>query len=106
MGGLVKEGAPKKAIRYLREELTKTQTAFPLLYLISKIRSNIIFNIDTTHLKLVSHMYDVCQDVLIQFTEFLVLGGLSGCSTSERNEKLDMLASNYKRTEHMNVLDI
>lgn len=92
MGGQVKEATPKKAIRYLRDELIKTATAFPLLYLTSKIRSTIIFNLDTPHLKLVSHMHDVCQDVLMQFTEFLVMGGLSGSGTTEKMEKLNALA--------------
>lgn len=77
MGGQVKELAVKKSIRILRDEFTKTNTALPLLYLTSSIRSNIIFNMETNKLKLVSHMYDVCQDVLMQFTDFLVQGTLS-----------------------------
>lgn len=101
MGGLVKEGVPKKAVKALRDELAKTQTDFPLLYLISKIRSNIIFNLETTELKLVSHMYDVCQDVLMQFTEFLVLGGLNGCSNSEKNEKLDSFARTFPSLDEL-----
>ncbi|CAM9500809.1 unnamed protein product, partial [Ectocarpus fasciculatus] len=101
MGGLVKEGVPKKAVKHLRDELTKTKTAFPLLYLISKIRSTIIFNIETTELKLVSHMYDVCQDVLMQFTEFLVMGGLNGCSTKEKNEKLELFATSFPSLQEL-----
>ncbi len=116
-----KEGASKKAVKALRDELTKSDTALPMLYLIAQvmlqlkqqarthatkgiadihsvyiylqIRSKIIFGVQTTQLKLVSHMYDICQDVLVQFTEFLVQGGvtLSG-SASEKMKVFEALA--------------
>ena len=60
-----------------------------------QIRSKIIFGVQTTQLKLVSHMYDICQDVLVQFTEFLMQGGvtLSG-SASEKVKVFEGLAGN------------
>ncbi len=89
----MKEVIPKKVIKALREELETTNTAFPLLYLIAQIRSNIINNGESGQkLKLISHMYDICQDVLMQFTDFLILGGLSGSSNSEKQKGLERLA--------------
>jgi hypothetical protein len=93
MGGQVKEVAVKKSIRILRDELTKTNTALPLLYLTSAIRNNIIFNMETNKLKLVSHIYDICQDVLMQFTDFLVQGTLSTInSAADKIKALEAIA--------------
>ena len=57
----------------LRNSLLSSRTALPMLLFIAQIRSNIIFGgVDSKHLKLLAYLYDICQDVLMQFTDFLV----------------------------------
>lgn len=62
----------KKGTRVLRDELVASGTAVPLLLYIAQVRSRILFCEDTPHLKLISHLFDTAQDVLMQFTDFLL----------------------------------
>ena len=63
----------KAAVRVLRDSLLNSKTALPMLLFIAQIRSNIIFGgVDSKQLKLLAYLYDICQDVLMQFTDFLV----------------------------------
>lgn len=91
MGAQVKDPPNKKAIRILREVLFSSGTAFPLLVLIAQVRSKILFDAETTQLKLISYLYDTSQDVLMQFTDFLVGGSKSIESIAESLPKLDNL---------------
>jgi hypothetical protein len=68
-------GGDRLPVRTLRDELLGSGTAMPLLLYLAQIRSKILHNTDTTHLKLISYLYDTAQDVLMQFTDFLVAGG-------------------------------
>lgn len=74
MGAQVKDAANKKAVRILRETMISSGTALPLLLFIAQTRSKIVFKAETSQLKLISFLYDTCQDVLTQFTDFLVGG--------------------------------
>jgi THO complex subunit 2 len=68
-----KDAVNKKAVRVLRDSLLSSKTALPMLLFIAQIRSNIIFGgVDSKELKLLAYLYDTCQDVLMQFTDFLV----------------------------------
>ena len=60
--------AGKKGARILREELIGSGTAVPLLLYIAQIRMRILHHTETPHLKLISHLFDTAQDVLMQFT--------------------------------------
>jgi hypothetical protein len=71
MGGGVRESQSRVAMKTLRDTLLSSETAVPLLLLIAQIRSRILFNTDTPQLKLISHLFDTAQDVLMQFTDFL-----------------------------------
>jgi THO complex subunit 2 len=64
----VNAAASNTSIRILREELMASGAALPMLLFIAQIRSRILHSMDTTHLKLISHMFDTAQDVLMQFT--------------------------------------
>jgi THO complex subunit 2 len=67
------EGVNKRAVKVLRDSLLNSKTALPMLLFIAQIRSNIIFGgVDSKQLKLLAYLYDICQDVLMQFTDFLV----------------------------------
>ena len=68
------ETVSKRAVLLLREELMTSGTALPILLFIAKLRSRVLFYTDSKHLKFISYLYDTCQDVLMQFTEFLVAG--------------------------------
>lgn len=79
----------------LRDSLLNSKTALPMLLFIAQIRSNIIFGgIDSKELKLLAYLYDICQDVLMQFTDFLVGtvqmpgSGSSGGSGSSNTESI------------------
>jgi len=61
MGAQVKEAVNRKAQKCLRSELMTSNTAIPLLLLIAQTRTRLIHEIDTPHLKLISHLYDTCQ---------------------------------------------
>lgn len=68
----------KKAVRILREIMLSSGTALPLLLFIAQSRNTILYqnNSNTTsQLKLISYLYDTCQDVLMQFTDFLLSSG-------------------------------
>jgi hypothetical protein len=71
MGGGIRESQSRVAMKTLRDTLLSSETAVPLLLLIAQIRSRILFNTDTPQLKLISHLFDTAQDVLMQFTDFL-----------------------------------
>ena len=73
-GGVVKESVSKKAISNLRDELVNSGTALPLLLFISQVRMRTLYKNDSNQLKLVSYLFDTCQDVLNQFTDFLLSG--------------------------------
>ena len=73
-GGVVKENVSKKAINNLREELINSGTALPMLLLISQVRMRTLYKNDSNQLKLISYLFDTCQDVLNQFTDFLLSG--------------------------------
>ena len=70
----MRESVNRGSIKILRDSLISSGTAIPLLLLIARIRSRILFCTDTVELKLISHLYDTAQDVLMQFTDFLVAG--------------------------------
>ena len=74
MGSNIGEVTKKNSINALQNELMSSNTAIPALLFIAQIRSKILLCTDTTQLKLISYLYDTCQDVLMQFTEFLVSG--------------------------------
>lgn len=78
MGAQVKDAVNKKAQKILRDTMLSSGTAIPLLLFIAQCRSNIIYNGGSTQLKLISYLYDTCQDVLMQFTDFLVGGNSKG----------------------------
>lgn len=89
--GLISANACKKATLILREELIGSQTAIPLLLMIAQVRSRLLHDPETTELKLISHLYDTAQDVLMQFTEFLVAGAKSFESIAELMPELSVL---------------
>lgn len=62
----------KKSAGILREELIKSNSALPLLLFIAQLRNQLLFDSEMRFLKVISHLYDVGQDLLIQFTDFLV----------------------------------
>ncbi|KAJ1415485.1 transcription factor/nuclear export subunit protein 2-domain-containing protein, partial [Ochromonadaceae sp. CCMP2298] len=72
--GLITAANAKRAALLLREELVGSQTAIPLLLFIAQVRSRLLHDPATEQLKLISHLYDTAQDVLMQFAEFLVAG--------------------------------
>eukprot|EP01031_Cornospumella_fuschlensis_P030654 gene30654-37039_t len=65
----------KKSGSILRDELLASGTALPLLLFIAQIRSRVLFEQDEIPLKLISQLYDTAQDVLMQFSDFLVTDG-------------------------------
>eukprot|EP01031_Cornospumella_fuschlensis_P026855 gene26855-32454_t len=65
----------KKSGSILRDELLASGTALPLLLFIAQIRSRVLFEQDEMPLKLISQLYDTAQDVLMQFSDFLVTDG-------------------------------
>jgi THO complex subunit 2 len=71
------EALSKKAMNALRDELMSSNTALPMLLFIAQVKSKILYNTETTQLKLISYLFDTCQEVLMQFTEFLVAGSKS-----------------------------
>jgi THO complex subunit 2 len=78
MGAQVKDNVNKKAVRVLRDTMLSSGTALPLLLFIAQSRSNILYQTSegsTSQLKLISYLYDTCQDVLMQFTDFLLSSG-------------------------------
>lgn len=78
MGAQVKDNVNKKAVRVLRDTMLSSGTALPLLLFIAQSRSNILYQNtegSSTQLKLISYLYDTCQDVLMQFTDFLLSSG-------------------------------
>jgi hypothetical protein len=64
----------RKSSVILREELLSSGAALPLLLFLAQLRNSLLFDSETrnTHLKLIAHLFDTAQDLLIQFTEFLV----------------------------------
>jgi THO complex subunit 2 len=56
------------SIKILREELMTSGTALPMLLFIAQVRSRTLHCTETPQLKLISHMFDTAQDVLMQFT--------------------------------------
>jgi THO complex subunit 2 len=77
IGGSSKEAQSKKAIESLRRELVESKTALPMIIYMDKLRKKIIYDEGLDNLKLISHLYDTTQDLLMQFTEFLVSGDLN-----------------------------
>jgi THO complex subunit 2 len=77
MGASVKEVVSKRAARVLRDELMSTNAAIPMLLFIAQIRSKILYRTEARELKLISHLYDMAQDVMMQFTDFLIVGSKS-----------------------------
>ncbi|RYG68356.1 hypothetical protein EON64_05370, partial [archaeon] len=65
----------RKSGSILRDELLASGTALPLLLFIAQIRSRVLFEQDEMPLKLISQLYDTAQDVLMQFSDFLVTDG-------------------------------
>jgi len=89
--GMSTANACKKATVILRDELIGSSTAIPLLLMIAQVRSRLLHDEDTKQLKLISHLYDTAQDVLMQFTEFLVAGARSFESIAELMPDLSVL---------------
>jgi THO complex subunit 2 len=77
MASSLPESIIKKAVTRLRDEFITSGTALPMLILIAQIRNKIIYSTDSSQLKLISYLYDTCQDVLMQFSDFLVGGETS-----------------------------
>lgn len=86
----------KKAAAELRAVLMNSRTAMPLLLFIAQIRTNILGNgeaipMKNSQLKLLAHLFDISQEILMQFTDFLVTAGLTNSitdSSSLANNKL------------------
>jgi hypothetical protein len=74
MGLATMEASSKRAITVLRDELINSGTALPLLLFIAQVRTKTLYETETKELKLISYLYDTCQDVLMQFTHFLLSG--------------------------------
>lgn len=74
MGASVKETPSKLAIKYLRDELMSSAAALPLLLFIAQIRNRMLFVSESIDLGILFQLYDMSQDVLIQYTDFLFLG--------------------------------
>eukprot|EP01041_Mallomonas_annulata_P007237 gene7237-14767_t len=72
LGAQVKD-AGKKVVNRLREELIASGTAIPLLLLIAQARTRLLHRFEAPQLKLISYLYDTCQEVLMQFTDFLIV---------------------------------
>lgn len=98
MGAQVKDNVNKKAIKILRDTMLSSGTALPLLLFIAQSRSNILYQQSSesgsgsstgssSQLKLISYLYDTCQDVLMQFTDFLLNSNSSSASTGNPNSK-------------------
>ena len=86
----------KKAVDILREALLKSETALPMLLFIAQSRSNILFGgIETKQLKLVGYLFDTCQDVLMQFSDFLVgsVQSISSGGSGDSPSILDLMPS-------------
>ena len=75
MASSVLESVNKRAALRLREELLASGTALPLLVLTAQTRQHILHGAEAGELKLVSYLHDTCQDVLLQFADFLVVDG-------------------------------
>ena len=76
MGGANAEAIKNKSMSStpLRDELINSGTAIPLLLLISQNSTRTLYGVKSNHLKLISYLYDTCQDVLMQFADFLLSG--------------------------------
>lgn len=72
MASSLAESVSKKAVARLREELVESGVALPLVVLISQVRQRILFQSECDELKLLSHLHDSAQDVLMQFADFLI----------------------------------
>lgn len=63
----------KKAASVLRDQFLASGTAMPLLLFIARMRGSFLFNTNADHhLKVMAQLYDIAQDILMQFTDFLV----------------------------------
>ena len=71
MASSLPESISKRAVARLRDELLDSGAALPLMILISQVRQRILFQSECDELKLLSHLYDSAQDVLMQFADFL-----------------------------------
>ena len=89
--GMITAAHCRKATAILRDELVGSETAIPLLLMIAQVRSRLLHDEENTQLKLISHLYDTAQDVLMQFTEFLVAGARSIESIAELMPDLSVL---------------
>lgn len=88
-----REVVNKASITLLRSELISSGVAVPLLLLIAQYRSRIAYQVSNSpvdlrnlenvakydpyeeeagNLKVISHLLDICQDMLMQYTEFLL----------------------------------
>ena len=74
MGGAGAEVASRRASSALQDELVKSKTALPILLFIAQVRTKTLYGEASNQLKLISYLYDTCQDVLMQFTDFLLNG--------------------------------
>ena len=72
MGGSTKEAVSRKASEMLRRALLESSTALPMILYIAQLRKKILYDNNHSTLKLISHLYDTTQDLLIQFTDYLV----------------------------------
>jgi len=79
------EAASKRAMTILREELINSGAALPLLLFIAQVRTKTLYETETKELKLISYLYDTCQDVLMQFTDFLISGNKAIASFAGNN---------------------
>jgi THO complex subunit 2 len=66
-----KDNASKKAVKMLRLAMNRDGIALRFLVLLSKISSSVLFTLDTKHIKLMAHLCDICQEVLMLFVEFI-----------------------------------
>jgi len=87
--GVSREIVNKKAVKILRDELITSKCALPLLLFIAQYRTKIAYQSISNNnneddndnhlslsskesLKFISYLYDICQDVSMQYTEFLM----------------------------------
>jgi THO complex subunit 2 len=68
----------------------------PLLTLTAQVRTSIVFNTETKHLKLIGNLYDNCQEALVQYAEFLQTTITDPEEYSRLMPSLSTLAHDYK----------
>lgn len=103
MGASVKDPPSKRAIRTLRDSLIQSNAAIPMLLFIAQINNRILYQktSDADDIKLISHLYDMSQDVLMQFIDFLMNPSSNSNTTSKGSNALDASGNMAKSQEEM-----